>query len=58
MGEWPDDFEDHELAEIWHCFPWEVQNAPIHYSERALLRKAIINQGKADWHRNQQNAQA
>jgi len=54
FGEWPEDFEDHDVAEIWGVPPWIAQQAPMHLYERALLRKAIIAEGRAAYQANQQ----
>jgi hypothetical protein len=53
FGEWPEIFNDHDVAEIWHCKPSEAREESLQDYEVALLRRSIISEGRADYARNQ-----
>lgn len=43
-GQPPEWYHNLVLAEIWHCFPWELEHAPVKW----ILRQSALTNARAE----------
>ena len=44
----PTDWMSHAVADLWHCPPWEVANAPAFWVRRAWFYHSTKHQAEHD----------
>lgn len=50
----PDDWQFHQLAELWNIPPWQVAEAPAFWIQRGLFYHRTKNQAERDRMENEE----